>query len=111
MALKGLFDKFKRGLEKTRTSLFRSLETVFSSKSKWGDEEYEILEEAARFFVARLKEHPPAIEYLKNRGLSGEIAHEFGACIICDLENDRHLRFTTQTTASRASNLKRGDRF
>ena len=46
MAIKGLFDKFKRGLEKTRTSLFRSLETVFTSKSRWGDAEYEILEEA-----------------------------------------------------------------
>jgi len=39
---------------------------------------YEILDAAAKYYVARLKEHPPAIEYLKNRGLSGEIAHEFG---------------------------------
>ena len=39
---------------------------------------YEILDAAAKYFVARLKEHPPAIEYLKSRGLSGEIAHEFG---------------------------------
>lgn len=39
---------------------------------------YGILEAAAKFYAARLKEHPPAIEYLKNRGLSGKVAREFG---------------------------------
>jgi DNA primase len=39
---------------------------------------YDILDAAAKFYVARLREHPPAIEYLKTRGLSGEAAQEFG---------------------------------
>ena len=39
---------------------------------------YDILEAAAKFYAARLKEHQPAIEYLKGRGLSGEVAREFG---------------------------------
>jgi DNA primase len=39
---------------------------------------YEVLEDAAKYYAARLKEHQPAIEYLKGRGLSGEIAREFG---------------------------------
>ena len=41
---------------------------------------YEILEQAARFYAQQLRHHPKAnraIEYLKNRGLSGEIAKTF----------------------------------
>ncbi len=41
-------------------------------------ETYDILEAAAKYYVECLKNHPPAIEYLKGRGLSGEIAKEFG---------------------------------
>jgi DNA primase len=40
-----------------------------------------ILEEAARFYRAQLRSHPSApqaIEYLKGRGVSGEVAREFG---------------------------------
>jgi DNA primase len=40
-----------------------------------------ILEEAARFYRAQLRSHPQApeaVEYLKNRGVSGEIARDFG---------------------------------
>lgn len=36
------------------------------------------LTEAATFYRAQLKEHPHAIAYLKQRGLSGEIAQRFG---------------------------------
>ncbi len=39
---------------------------------------YEVLEASATFFQARLKDNPAAIEYLKNRGLSGEICRDFG---------------------------------
>ncbi len=39
---------------------------------------YEIMESAASFFQARLREHQPAIDYLKSRGLSGEICRDFG---------------------------------
>lgn len=38
----------------------------------------DVMENAAKFFQRALKEHEPAIEYLKNRGLSGEICAEFG---------------------------------
>ena len=34
--------------------------------------------QAARYYRDQLKAHPPAIDYLKNRGLSGEIAARFG---------------------------------
>ncbi len=43
-----------------------------------GDDLNEVLLAAARFFRARLKESPPAIDYLKTRGLTGEIAARFG---------------------------------
>ena len=42
---------------------------------------YETLEKSARFFQWQLRKHPDApraVEYLKQRGLSGEIAAEFG---------------------------------
>ena len=41
---------------------------------------YDVLQESARFYQAQLRQHPQknrAIEYLKNRGLSGEIARDF----------------------------------
>jgi DNA primase len=41
---------------------------------------YEVLEEASRFFQRQLRAHPQrsrAVDYLKSRGLSGEIAAEF----------------------------------
>jgi DNA primase len=38
----------------------------------------EVLERAAEHYRRQLKEHPPAIDYLKRRGLSGEIAKRFG---------------------------------
>lgn len=39
---------------------------------------FELLELVSLFYQQRLKEHPPAIEYLKNRGLSGEVAQRYG---------------------------------
>ncbi|MDX1379568.1 MAG: DNA primase [Xanthomonadales bacterium] len=39
---------------------------------------YELLEAVARFYAEQLKAHPPAIDYLKGRGLSGEICRDFG---------------------------------
>jgi len=38
----------------------------------------EVLERAAEHYRRQLKEHAPAIDYLKRRGLSGEIAKHFG---------------------------------
>lgn len=39
---------------------------------------YELLQHVAEFYQHALRDHPAAIEYLKNRGLSGNIAKEFG---------------------------------
>jgi DNA primase len=38
---------------------------------------YELMEEAAVFYQEQLKKHPPAVEYLKQRGLSGEVCRDF----------------------------------
>jgi len=38
----------------------------------------EVMERAAAFFQSSLKQHPPAIDYLKGRGLSGEVCRDFG---------------------------------
>jgi len=45
-----------------------------------GTDLLEILREASRFYRQQLREHPQAgrpVEYLKGRGITGEIAHEF----------------------------------
>ena len=39
---------------------------------------YDLLEKAAAYYRQQLKTHPAAVAYLKKRGLSGEIAAEFG---------------------------------
>jgi DNA primase len=42
---------------------------------------YELLDQAARYFRQQLRQHPAAqraVDYLKGRGLSGEIAKDFG---------------------------------
>lgn len=39
---------------------------------------YEIMTQAARYYQQQLRQHPDAIDYLKSRGLSGQIAKEFG---------------------------------
>ncbi|HET7569924.1 MAG TPA: DNA primase [Gammaproteobacteria bacterium] len=38
----------------------------------------ELMSEAANFYREQLKSHPPAIDYLKGRGIDGKIAAEFG---------------------------------
>ena len=43
-----------------------------------GDDLNELLLAAAKFYRARLKDAPQAIDYLKARGLTGEIAARFG---------------------------------
>jgi DNA primase len=48
------------------------------AKAEAGDDLYAILLRAAQFYRAQLKAAAHAIEYLKNRGLSGEIARRFG---------------------------------
>ncbi len=47
-------------------------------KTEEGDDLYAIMLKAAQYYRNQLKSAPRAIEYLKKRGLSGEIAREFG---------------------------------
>jgi DNA primase len=47
-------------------------------KGGGGADLYDVLLQAARFYRSRLKDSPRAIAYLKERGLSGDIAKRFG---------------------------------
>ena len=47
-------------------------------KAEAGDDLYGVLLKAAHYYRAQLKETPRAIDYLKRRGLSGDIAKRFG---------------------------------
>lgn len=38
---------------------------------------YDILSACSKFYVQQLKSHPQAVEYLKSRGLSGEVTRDF----------------------------------
>jgi len=48
------------------------------ARTEEGDDLYEVLLNAAQYYRQQLKAAPHAIEYLKQRGLSGEIAKQFG---------------------------------
>jgi len=48
------------------------------NKTEEGDDLHEVMLKAAQYYRQQLKSTPRAIEYLKKRGLSGEIAKEFG---------------------------------
>lgn len=63
-------------------SIPREVETAALSSAGGEDHTalYELMELAVRFYARQLREHPErqrAVEYLKGRGLSGEIAGEF----------------------------------
>ncbi len=47
-------------------------------KTEEGDDLYAVLLKAAQYYRSQLKNAPQAIDYLKKRGLSGEVAKEFG---------------------------------
>ena len=47
-------------------------------RAEQSEDLHAVLLTAAQFFRARLKDSPRAIEYLKGRGLSGEVAKQFG---------------------------------
>ena len=47
-------------------------------RAEEGDDLYSVLLKAAQYYRAQLKSSPGAIAYLKRRGLSGEIAKQFG---------------------------------
>jgi DNA primase len=48
-----------------------------SAQPRPSTEIYGLLERVAGWYQQRLKEHPAAVEYLKQRGVSGEIARDF----------------------------------
>lgn len=48
------------------------------TESDEGDDLYEVMLTAAHFYRSALKDAPQAIDYLKRRGLSGDIAKRFG---------------------------------
>ncbi|HEB99208.1 MAG TPA: DNA primase, partial [Thiotrichales bacterium] len=55
--------------------------TPSAPRHKEGSSLYDIQAEAARFYQRQLREHPQAgraVDYLRERGLSGEIARDFG---------------------------------
>lgn len=47
-------------------------------RAEAGDDLYTVLLKAAQYYRAQLRDAPQAIEYLKGRGFSGEIAKQFG---------------------------------
>ncbi|MGD8346847.1 MAG: CHC2 zinc finger domain-containing protein, partial [Lysobacterales bacterium] len=49
-----------------------------SSRPRPSESLYDVLDKAARFYQQQLKPSREAVDYLKRRGLSGEIAQEFG---------------------------------
>jgi DNA primase len=70
----------------------------------------EILREASRFYRQQLREHPQAgraVEYLKGRGITGEIAHEFGLGFVPD-GWDNLLRALGKDDASREALARAG---
>ncbi len=48
------------------------------NKTDEGDDLHEVMLKAAQYYRQQLKEAPRAIEYLKKRGMSGEVAKDFG---------------------------------
>jgi DNA primase len=75
-----------------------------------GTELLEIVREASRFYRLQLREHPQAgraVEYLKGRGITGEIAHEFGLGFAPD-GWDNLLRALGKDEASREAMARAG---
>lgn len=62
----------RAGLKLPQESVVSSVKTEASANL------LRVLEEAVRFYRGQLRGHPPAIEYLKGRGINGEIAAAFG---------------------------------
>ena len=56
----------------------REVPTPGSSPHKAAPDLFEIMQSAARYYRDQLKQSPRAIDYLKRRGLSGDIAARFG---------------------------------
>ncbi|MBI5919708.1 MAG: DNA primase [Nitrosomonadales bacterium] len=49
-----------------------------AQRPKVGTDLFDVMQTATRYYIEQLKQSPRAIEYLKKRGMSGEIAKRFG---------------------------------
>jgi len=66
------------GMEVPREKGFTNTQTPAQKQQK--EDDYQLMEKASRFFCHQLKHHkgaPQAVDYLKSRGLSGDIVKEF----------------------------------
>lgn len=76
---------FVEAIEKIATQMGMEVPREESSGDQRSREQnqalYDVLQQCAHYYQAQLRQHPEkgrAVDYLKNRGLSGEIARDFG---------------------------------
>ncbi|MFV2060716.1 MAG: DNA primase [Gammaproteobacteria bacterium] len=84
------------GLDVPRESSQHSEQTTAQIRQK--HDLYDLMEAAKQYYLQQLRQHPTAkiaIDYLKNRGLSGEIAAEFGIGFSPDAWNDLNKVLTS----------------
>jgi fused signal recognition particle receptor len=69
----GILDVFKRGLQKTKTSILRGFETMFTSTEKWDAATYRKLEESLISADLGVKVSMRLVQEIKDRYERGEI--------------------------------------
>ena len=69
----GIFDIFKKGLQKTKTSILRSFETMFSGTQKWDESTYRKLEESLISADLGVNVTMALVKDIKDRYERGEI--------------------------------------
>lgn len=72
--MKSIFSVFKHGLQKTKTSLVRRIQSVFSDIDEWGDEAFDDLEEALLGADLGVSVSTALVEDLRDRYARGEVA-------------------------------------
>ena len=72
----GLFDFLKRGLEKTKTSLFRGIAGLFTSQSAWTEETYQKLEASLIATDLGVSVSQAIVKEIKDRYERGKISTE-----------------------------------
>ena len=75
---------------------------------------YDILQSCSEYYVEELRKHPGAVDYLKGRGLSGEICRDFGIGFAPQGWHELMNRFGTDKNSldllKQAGMLSEGDR-
>jgi DNA primase len=74
----GFVDAVKQLAQSAGMQVPESRTEAGQRRAEAGEDLYAILLAAAQFYRARLKDAPDAIDYLRKRGMSGEIARRFG---------------------------------